>query len=211
LGAIFKMKSNGKDLHMAGAGELRPIGDHPRYAQAAEKLARFNREIASVRKSIDETNAGWYHAQQPAKDDSAVAAADRMLDGRNDVDARDALVQLHDLNNRLGVLRAAASRQHEIVDQIRGELSVEAGKLVQARHRKALAKILEAARSLVQADAAERAIRGELLEHGYQALDTFTPAPRFAIPLSIGDESWFDSPISYFKRQLDELGIGSGN
>jgi hypothetical protein len=55
--------------------------------------------------------------------------------------------------------------------------------------------------------AGERAIRTELLNSGYEPLDTFTPAPRFAIPLTMGDEAWVDSALSHFRRQLEDIGI----
>jgi chromosome segregation ATPase len=194
--AMFKRAEN----------ELRPISENPRFTEAQQKLARFQGEIAAARKAINEINDSWYRAQQVAGGDDAIQAADQMIDG-GAADAGDARTQLPALIRKMEVLRPAAMRQNEVVDQIRGELSAEAGKIVQARHRTALAKILEAARHLAEVAAAERGIRGQLLELGYQPLDTFTPAPRFAIPFSMGDESWFDSPISYFRRQLQELGI----
>jgi chromosome segregation ATPase len=191
----------------AKVDSLRPISENPRFAEAAEKLARFNQEIALARKEIDRVNRDWYSAKQNStSSENAIAAADALLDGAPS-DVSDAPAKLHDLDRKLAILRAGAARQTELVDRIRGELSVEAGKVVQAQHRKALAKILEAARQLVEAAAAERAIRGLLLDHGFEVIESITPPPRFAAPLIIGDESWYDSPLSHFKRHLEELGI----
>jgi hypothetical protein len=60
---------------------------------------------------------------------------------------------------------------------------------------------------LVAAANAERAIRGELLDLGFEALDTFTPAPQLATPLILGDESFYDSAIAHFARQLKAIGM----
>jgi hypothetical protein len=186
--------------------ELRAISDDPRYIEPRGKLAKFEREIETVRKTIDALNAEWYSRQSGTVSEDAIDVADRMLDGRN-IDTRDTPARLRDLSERLAVLRPAVCRQRELVDRLRGELSVEAGKIVQTRHRKALVKILEAARLLAEAGAAERAIRGELLDLGYQSLDAFMPAPRLAALHIMGDESWHDSPISHYRRQLEELEI----
>jgi transposase len=94
--------------------------------------------------------------------------------------------EFRDLNERLAILRPAVYRQRELVDHIRGTLSAVAGEVVQARHRKALARILDAARALVAAAAAERSIRAELLDNGFEAIDAFTPAPRLAAPYPVG-------------------------
>jgi hypothetical protein len=104
-------------------------------------------------------------------------------------------------------MRPAIGKQQEILDRIRGELSIEAAKMVQAGHRKAMANILDAARALVAAATQERAIRGELLDNGFEVIESILPAPRLAAPLILGDESFPDSAISYFAQQLRELGI----
>jgi hypothetical protein len=111
------------------------------------------------------------------------------------------------IERRIEILRPAIGRQQETVDRIRGELSVEAAKTVQAKHRKALAGILEAARTLVAAATVERAIRGELLDLGFEVVESIVPAPRLATPLILGDENFHDSAIAHYRRQLEALGI----
>jgi hypothetical protein len=64
-----------------------------------------------------------------------------------------------------------------------------------------------AARALVAAASAERAIRGELLDNGFEAIDAILPGPRLAAPLALGAENICDSPLWHFARQLRELGI----
>ena len=130
-----------------------------------------------------------------------------MLGGENLADDRSTQTKLAALEEKIRIIRPAIAKQQEFVDRLRGELSVQAAKLVQDRHRKALVKILDAARGLVAAANAERAIRAELLNNGYEALDAFTPAPRLAAPLALGDENLCDSPLWHFAKQLRELGI----
>jgi hypothetical protein len=190
----------------AKVDSLRPIGENPKYSEAQEKLSKFGSEVAAIRKAIDAENAAWYARQSGASDENAIEVADQLLAGR-DLDGRDTPAKLRDLNERLAILRPAVYRQRELVDRIRGELSVEAGKVVQARHRKALAKILEAARQLVSVAAGERLIRGQLLDHGFEVVESITPPPQLATPLILGDESFHDSAISHFVRQLEDLGI----
>jgi hypothetical protein len=138
---------------------------------------------------------------------NAASVFKEVVNGQHLADDRDTQTKLRELEKKIGILRPAIGKQREIVDRIRGELSVEAARLVQDRHRAALAKLLGAARALVAAGTAERAIRGELLEQGYEIIDSIMPAPRLAAPLILGDESFHDSAIAYFKRQLRELGI----
>jgi hypothetical protein len=194
----------------AMADTLRPIGENAAYAEASEKLSRFNSEIAAARKEIDLINTQWYRAKQKAaSNESAIDAADRLLDGVPLAADGDVPAKLRDLEHKLAILRPAAMKQAELVDHIRGELSAEAGRLVQAKHQKALLKILEAARALVATANAERGIRVELLNHGFEALESITPAPWLSTPLILGQEDFYDSAISHFKRQLEDLGIAS--
>jgi hypothetical protein len=192
------------------ADSLRPIGENRQYREAAEKLARFQGELRELRAANDQENAAWYAKQSGSIDDEdAIGRADRMLGGQNLADDRSTQTKLAALEEKIRILRPAIAKQQELVDQFRGELSVEAAKLVQDRHRKALAKILEAARALIAAANAERRIRGELLELGFEAIDSIVPPPRLAAPLVLGDEGFYDSPIAHFKRQLEELGIAT--
>jgi hypothetical protein len=88
-----------------------------------------------------------------------------MIDGQPlTADDRDTATKLRELERKTEVIRPAIARQKEAVDLIRGELSAAAARLVRDRHRKALANILDAARALIAASAAERSIRAELLE-----------------------------------------------
>jgi len=189
-------------------GSPRPISENPRYREAAEKLARFQNELRALRQAIDATNATWYAKQARSADEDVIALADRMIDGQPlTADDRDTATKLRELERKTEVIRPAIARQKEAIDLIRGELSVDAGKMVQARHRKALAGIWDAARQLAAAAAAEREIRRQLLDDGYEALDAFTPAPRFGIPLAMGDENCCDTALWHYKRQLEGLGI----
>lgn len=186
--------------------ELRPIAENAEYVKAREKLASFQLEIESLHRRINELNARWYRRQSAAPVD-AIEVAETMLRGGENSDTRDEPVKIRDLQRRIDILKPAAFKAREKLDLIHGQLSFDAGKIVQARHRVALAQILEAARALVAASSAERAIRAELADNGYMPLEHVTPAPRLAAPLILGDESWHDSALSHFRRQLEELGI----
>jgi hypothetical protein len=185
----------------------RPIGENPHFAAAAAKLAEYQSELRGFREAIDRENARWYAAQQPGGDGDAIEIADRMLDGQNLAADQDTATKLAELEKKIRIIRPAIARQQEVVDRIRGELSVQAAKLVRDRHRKALANIMVAARALVAAANAERAIRGELLNLGFEAPESILPPPQLAAPLILGDESFHDSAISHFRRQLEGLGI----
>ena len=187
--------------------ELRPIGEDRRYREAAEKLVKFQSELRELRAAIDRENASWYAKQSGEVDEDAIGRADRMLGGQNLADDRDAATKLRELEKKIAIIRPAIGRQQELVNRIRGELSLEAGRLVQDRHRKALAKILDAARALVAAANAEREIRGQLLDNGFEVVESIVPPPRLAAPLILGDENFHDSAIAHFVRQLRELGV----
>jgi hypothetical protein len=185
----------------------RPIAENPRFAEAQAKLAKFQGELRGLREAIDRENAAWYARQASSSNEDVIGRADRMLDGETLADDRDTATKLRELEKKIEILRPAIGKQRELLDSIRGELSVEAARLVQDRHRKALVKILDAARALVAVATVERAIRRELLDNGFEVIDSITPAPRLATPLILGDESFYDSAIAHFARQLDELGI----
>jgi chromosome segregation ATPase len=192
----------------AMADTLRPIGENAAYAEASEKLSRFNSELAATRKEIDLINTQWYRVKQKAaSNESAIDAADRLLDGIASTADDDAPAKLNALERKLAVLRPASFRQAEIVARLRGELSADAARLVQDRHRLALAKILEAARVLVAAATNERKVRVSMLDLGYEIPESILPAPRLATPLILGDESFHNSAIATFARQLEELGV----
>jgi hypothetical protein len=103
-------------------------------------------------------------------------------------------------------MQPAAREQARQLEVIRGEASAVAGRRVKGQHRKALLALMRAARLLAIAGHAERRIRGELLENGYEVLEAFTPAPRLALPLMLGEESQSGSALWHFAEQLKELG-----
>jgi chromosome segregation ATPase len=186
------------------------IADNPRFAEAAGKLSRFNQEIASARHEINRINTEWYQEKQKAAStESAIDIADRLLNGSGSAAEGDGPAKLRDLERKVAVLQPGAFKQGEIVNRLRGELSAEAAKIVQDRHRKALVKILEAARALVDAANVERKIRVQLLDLGYEIPESILPSPRLAAGLILGDESFHDSAIATFVRQLQDLGIPS--
>jgi hypothetical protein len=173
----------------------RPIAENRRFAEAQAKLAKFQGELSALREAVDRENASWYARQSSSIDEDAIGRADRMLDGQNLADDRSTQTKLAALEEKIRIIRPAIG------------LSAGAGRLVQDRHCKALLGILQAARHLAEAAAAERSIRRQLLDDGYEALDAFTPAPRFGIPLAMGDENICDSALWHYKKQLRELGI----
>jgi hypothetical protein len=190
-------------LGEAKSDKIRPIGENAAYAEASKKLSRFNSEIAAALKEIDCINRDWYQAKQAAvSNENAIHIADRLLAGSGSAAEGDVPAKLRDLQRKVAVMQPAARKQSEIVNRLRGEVSVEAARLVQDRHRKALAKVLTAARVLIAAGVEERKIRVELLDLGFEVPESILPAPRLAAPLILGDEAYHDSAIATFARQL---------
>jgi hypothetical protein len=189
-----------------------PIGQDPRFAETSRVLRELNAEIATLRTSVQKLqNASWLRSEEGAlSDPQALETAKRLLAGEAvDDDFSDAPSKIRQAQHKLAILEPAAREQARRLEVIRGEASAAAGERVKVRHRKALADILRAAPLLGLAASAERAIRNELLENGYQVLDAFTPAPRFAIPLILGEEHHSGSAFWHFAQQLEELGIKS--
>jgi hypothetical protein len=191
-------------------GKLSPIGEDQRFAEAARALSDLNSEVAALQATVQKIQgATWLlrsQAEEGLSGPEALEQAQRWLAGEA-VDLADAPTKLREAQRRLAVLQPAAREQARRLELIRDEASATAGEHVKARHWTALLELLRAARLLQFASDAERAIRGELLENGYQVLDGCTPAPRFAIPLIMGMEHDANSAFGLFAQQLEELGI----
>jgi predicted transcriptional regulator len=161
-------------------GKLRPIGEDQRFAEAARVLGDLNSEIAALRRSVQKLQgASWLHSQaeEGLSGPQALEQAQRLLAGEAVDDFSDLPSKIRKAQHKLAILEPAAREQAQRLEVIRGEASATAGEHVKARHRKALLELLRAARLLAIASNAERAIRNELLENGYQMLDGLTPAP----------------------------------
>jgi hypothetical protein len=190
-------------------GKLRPIGEDQRFVEAARVLSDLNFEVTALQTTVQKLqDAAWLRSQadEGLSGPEALEQAQRLLAGEA-IDLVDAPTKLREAQRRLAVPQPAAREQARRLELIRGEASATAGEHVKARHRKALVELLRAARLLAIASNAERAIRNDLLENGYQILDAFTPAPRFAIPLILGEEHHSGSAFWHFVQQLEELGI----
>jgi hypothetical protein len=187
-----------------------PISDDYRFGEANRVLRELNVEIAAARRSIQKLQgAAWLHSQaeEGLSGPQALEQAQRLLAGEA-VDAfSDAPSKIRQAQHKLSILEPAAREQAQRLEAIRGEASAAAGERVKVRHRKALLDILRAARLLAMASNAELAIRGELLQNGYEILDAYTPPPRFAVPLLLGEEHQSGSALWHFRQQLEELGI----
>jgi hypothetical protein len=175
--------------------ELRPISENPRFAEAQAKLARFHGELHGLREAIDRENASWYAKQSSSISEDAILLADRMLDSQTLADDRDTATKLRELEKKIAIIRPAIARQQELVDRLRGELSVEAAKTVQAKHRKALANILEAARDLVAAANAVLVVKNILILASMLSTAAFLAAPATAQSPSCSVSC--DFPASY--------------
>jgi hypothetical protein len=197
---ILKAKQQNDD-------EVRPISENAEFVDAAALLSRLQGEIVAVDRQIEALNARWYREQSAnGRDADPLVTAQQLLDG-GILDSRTDVEKIDELRRRREVINAGMRRQAQVVEKIKGKLSFEASRRVRDRHRDALLSLLEATRDLVAAAAAERRIRGALIEAGYAPSESLLPAPRLAAALALGDESWVDSPISFFRRQLEEIGI----
>ena len=188
------------------AARLRPIMADPRYVEVQATLTRFLNEMSAAQAEIDQLNRRhWLDSQQLDTAAEAIERAERMLNGEA-VDLHDTGSRRRELQQKIDTLAPAVRKQREKLERVIGELSVEAGRHVQAEHRASLARLFEAGRELIQAASAEQAIRNDLLERGYEITD-LTPPPQFATPLIIGSEEWVASPIAHYARQLKQMGI----
>jgi hypothetical protein len=209
-GPMANPKTATSDVRQFPAAAM-PIGEDHRFAEAARSLAQLNSEVAALQATVQKLQgAAWLRSQaeEGLSGQEAIDQAQRLLHGEA-VELSDASTKIHEAQQRLAILQLAAREQARRLELIRGEASAAAGERVKVRHRKALLDILRAARLLGLASSAERAIRNELLEGGCQVLDAFTPAPRFAIPLILGEERHSGSAFWHFAQQLEELGIKS--
>jgi hypothetical protein len=203
---LLKASTAGHDMD---DDEVQPISENAEYVGASDLLARLQGEISAVDRQINALNARWYRETAEGAAAGAVdslAAAEGLLKGGK-LDSRTDLENLDELRRRRDVLSAGMRAQAAVVEKIKGQLSLEASRRVRDRHRDTLLRLLEATRDLVAAAAAERRIRGDLIELGYAPAESQLPAPRLAAALALGDENWIDSPISFFRRQLEKLGI----
>src|SRR5580704_8629641 len=198
------------DVRQFPATVMTPIGEDHRFAEASRVLRELNAEIAALGGSIQKLQgASWLRSQaeEGLSGPQALEHALRLLAGEEVDDFSDVPSTIRKAQHKLGILEPAAREQAQRLEVIRGEASAAAGERVKVRHRKALLDILRAARLLAMASNAELAIRGELLGNGYQVLDAFSPPPRFAVPLLLGEEHQAGSALWHFHAQLEEMGV----
>jgi hypothetical protein len=207
-GPLANPKTATSDVRQFPAAAM-PIGEDHRFAEAARSLAQLNSEVAALQATVQKLQgAAWLRSQaeEGLSGQEAIDQAQRLLHGEA-VELSDASTKIHEAQQRLAILQLAAREQARRLELIRGEASAAAGERVKVRHRKALLDILRAARLLAMASNAELAIRGELLGNGYQVLDAFSPPPRFAVPLLLGEEHQAGSALWHFHAQLEEMGV----
>jgi hypothetical protein len=189
--------------------EITPIIKHPAFATATQLLQTLSTEKAALHKTVVALQAAAYlrdQADAGLSDSAALDQAQKLLAGEP-LDVRDGPALIREAQLRIGVIEPAVREQVRRIAKLRGELSVDAGRRVQARHRKTLLDLYGAARALAAAGQAELTIRAELLDAGYELNEVATACPRFAVHLQLADESWYDGPLAIFRRQLEELGI----
>lgn len=190
-------------------GMPRPIVENAKFAAEADFLGRLAIEIAGLDQRIRAAQAAKFLESERAAGraiggDAALEAARRLLDGETiGTDPEDIAA----LQRRRETLAEARTRQSEIVERLRGELSAQACTARRAVHRKAMADLLSAARALARAAAAEQAVRIELLNRGFVISETIMPAPALAAAVMIGNEGESTSPLATFKQQLASLGV----
>jgi hypothetical protein len=197
-----------KTVVILNDGKLSPITEDKRFFEATRALSELNSEVAALQATVQKLqSAAWLRSQaaEGLSGPEALEQAQRLLAGEA-IEFSDAPTKIREAQQRLAILQPAAREQARQLEVIRGEASALAGQRVRGRHRKAMIALMRAARLLAIAGNAERRIRGELLENGYQVLEAFTPAPRFALALMLGEESQSDSALWHFAQQLKELG-----
>ena len=191
----------------AATGALRPITENPAFAAASARVSEIRRRIAELDAEIRGLQAEEYYFGGTLGADAAEAdrrAAHIIAGGEVDVENRpEKIARLE--RNKQTLVRGCGPRSEEMA-RIKSRLSAEACHAVRDRHEAALVEVLRAARVLAAAAGAEAAIRREVHDLGYEPYDHILPVPRFNF-LSGLDETWYDSALSYFRRQLVSLGI----
>ena len=107
----------------------------------------------------------------------------------------------------IDTLGEAIGAQSEIVENLRGELSLAMAKQLSSEHRARVLALYRAAQALVRARDAETDLHSDLIAAGYIYRADILPNFNLGGAYAIGSESTWDSQISTLRRTLEERGV----
>lgn len=188
------MASKPQDL----AETVEMIATHPAYAEAEGTLRRLKASRDAIERELFDLEAA-ISAAVIAERESDDAAALRLIEGDDEPEAgiEDMQARAGKLRSRLGAFKRAVTMQRARLREIRADASSAAAVALLPRHRRAVSGIVAAMDSLRRAIDAERAIRAELADAGYdQRLQDFTP-PLLPNDADLGQATWLARAKGY--------------
>ena len=151
------------------AAQLVPIGEHPEFRPASEKVSRLRRERDAMKVELRTLEAQIYEQREnPEREIDRLAAA-AMSD-----DPEEAVCTSEEMASRAAILTAriaghtkALTTMAANLKELRSELSVAPANAMLRPHRAAVGKMLKAFLLMQEAVAEERAVRRALVDAGY--------------------------------------------
>ncbi|MFB0875336.1 MULTISPECIES: hypothetical protein [unclassified Sphingobium] len=178
--------------------EIEPVGTHPAHAEAEGTLRRLKESRDAIERELFDLEAE-ITAALIAERESEDAAALRLIDGDDapDIGVEDMQARATKLRNRLGAFKRAIAMQRARLREIRADASSAAAFALLPRHRLAVAGIVAAMEGLRRAIDAEREVRAQLSDAGYdQRLQDFTP-PMVLSDADLGQAAWLARAKGY--------------
>ena len=170
------------------------IAENPRHKIEAEKLARFNTQLADAKQELDRLTA--QHASRiKAAPVDAVAVAERFLSKGLPDTLPD---EIGDAHRAIGILQSGVVAQQMALQEVNRTLCREAGATLSAQHKIVTKRIADAIQELHAANTAEWQMRQELVRLGYHAADSL-PAMQYNAAHDPDDRS--GSPAYYWSQR----------
>jgi hypothetical protein len=182
---------------------ITPLAENPELIPVQAKLAKLDAALADIRREKQSIQESSYLASRQGADDDADVAL-RILDGEP-VDTRTVAEQIRALESKADVLARGRAKVRQAADDIIARATFEANNAMKPAHHKALLELYATLRAA--GHAYQKMLMGyrELAEKGYTVRADVLPPPAF--DMRGFDESFFDSSINAFKRQLQTLKV----
>jgi len=161
------------------------------------RLATMNANAASAPVS----------AVAPGSPSPAIAAGIAVLNGATPPPDADHRTQRTALDRQIDRLNSAAVEQQEEVKRIAGELTFRYAKQLQPAWNQLQIEMYRAAQELARSAKRIREFSSAINAAGIQSRTDILATPNVRSPLILGDESFYDSEISGWRRVLERMGI----
>lgn len=175
----------------------------PRYAAAQARLAELQLEAVAIEQKRSDLYAAI--AQQANADGtkSLTREAEALISGAEIAARVDLRAQLGDADHQLAVVREAIRLQREVLENLRGDISVAISRDMLPQHVENVRCVAEAAIALEAALAAEADLRDALHENGVLYSAAIRPMPMLGFGLLRDDQS----RISRYLAECAEYGF----